>query len=195
MRAARDAPERAEALGIDIRERVFFADLTGILQRIKDLASIAGVRSNQLVGYGLVVGLDGSGDQTTQTPFTVQSIINMLSNMGVNLPPGQQLQLKNVAAVKEASGNMSQIADVFNAVPSDFLVFSGDDATALIQKSIHETADRGNVVIVSHAASFALSDRDDTLRVLVTAPHATRVEREHQGVHGAEAGGDEDRGH
>ncbi|MDY0013320.1 MAG: flagellar basal body P-ring protein FlgI [Rhodocyclaceae bacterium] len=68
-------------------------------ERIKDLASIAGVRNNQLVGYGLVVGLDGSGDQTTQTPFTVQSIINMLSNMGVTLPPGTSLQLKNVAAV------------------------------------------------------------------------------------------------
>jgi flagellar P-ring protein precursor FlgI len=68
-------------------------------ERIKDLASIAGVRNNQLVGYGIVVGLDGSGDQTTQTPFTVQSIINMLSGMGVNLPPGTSLQLKNVAAV------------------------------------------------------------------------------------------------
>lgn len=68
-------------------------------ERIKDLTSVAGVRNNQLVGYGLVVGLDGSGDQTTQTPFTVQSIINMLSNMGVTLPPGQSLQLKNVAAV------------------------------------------------------------------------------------------------
>lgn len=68
-------------------------------ERIKDLASIAGVRNNQLVGYGLVVGLDGSGDQTTQTPFTVQSVINMLSNLGVNLPAGQSLQLKNVAAV------------------------------------------------------------------------------------------------
>lgn len=68
-------------------------------ERIKDIASIAGVRSNQLVGYGIVVGLDGSGDQTTQTPFTVQSMINMLSAMGVNLPPGQSLQLKNVAAV------------------------------------------------------------------------------------------------
>lgn len=68
-------------------------------ERIKDLASIAGVRNNQLIGYGLVVGLDGSGDQTTQTPFTVQSIINMLSNMGVALPSGTSLQLKNVAAV------------------------------------------------------------------------------------------------
>jgi flagellar P-ring protein precursor FlgI len=68
-------------------------------ERIKDLASIAGVRPNQLIGYGIVVGLDGSGDQTTQTPFTVQGIANMLSNLGVNVPPGTTLQLKNVAAV------------------------------------------------------------------------------------------------
>ena len=67
--------------------------------RIKDMASIQGVRDNQLIGYGLVVGLDGSGDQTTQTPFTVQSIITMLSQMGVNIPQGTSLQLKNIAAV------------------------------------------------------------------------------------------------
>ncbi|MEZ5611349.1 MAG: flagellar basal body P-ring protein FlgI [Rhodocyclaceae bacterium] len=72
-------------------------------ERLKDLASIAGVRDNQLIGYGLVVGLDGSGDQTTQTPFTVQSIINMLGNMGVTMPPGTSLQLKNVAAVMVTS--------------------------------------------------------------------------------------------
>ncbi len=68
-------------------------------ERIKDLASIAGVRHNQLMGYGIVVGLDGTGDQTTQTPFTVQSVVSMLQQMGVNLPPGATLQLKNVAAV------------------------------------------------------------------------------------------------
>jgi flagellar P-ring protein precursor FlgI len=68
-------------------------------ERIKDLASVLGVRDNQLLGYGLVVGLDGSGDQTTQTPFTVQSTISMLAQMGVTLPPGTSLQLKNVAAV------------------------------------------------------------------------------------------------
>ena len=68
-------------------------------ERIKDLASVQGVRSNQLAGYGLVVGLDGTGDQTTQTPFTVQSIVNMLSQLGVSLPGGTSLQLKNVAAV------------------------------------------------------------------------------------------------
>lgn len=81
---------------------VIFAILfsTGVgAERIKDLATIGGVRDNQLIGYGLVTGLDGSGDQTTQTPFTVQSIVNMLGNLGVTLPPGSNLQLKNVAAV------------------------------------------------------------------------------------------------
>ncbi len=72
-------------------------------ERLKDLASIQGVRSNQLIGYGLVVGLDGTGDQTTQTPFTVQSIISMMQQMGVSLPPGTSLQLKNVAAVMVTS--------------------------------------------------------------------------------------------
>lgn len=67
--------------------------------RIKDLATIGGVRSNQLIGYGLVVGLDGSGDKTTQTPFTVQSVKSMLATLGVVVNPGLNPQLKNVAAV------------------------------------------------------------------------------------------------
>lgn len=67
-------------------------------ERLKDLATIQGVRSNQLVGYA-VVGLDGTGDQTTQTPFTTQSINNMLAQLGTTLPTTQSLQLKNVAAV------------------------------------------------------------------------------------------------
>lgn len=68
-------------------------------ERIKDLANFAGVRSNSLVGYGLVVGLDGSGDQTMQAPFTGQSMMNMLAQLGVNVPPGTNMQLRNVAAV------------------------------------------------------------------------------------------------
>jgi len=71
----------------------------GISERVKDLASVAGVRNNQLVGYGLVVGLDGTGDQTSQAPFTVQSIKNMLARFGVTIPPNVNPQLKNVAAV------------------------------------------------------------------------------------------------
>lgn len=68
-------------------------------ERIKDIANVAGVRANQLVGYGLVVGLDGTGDQTSQTPFTVQSLKNMLNQYGITLPPDVNPQLKNVAAV------------------------------------------------------------------------------------------------
>lgn len=68
-------------------------------ERIRDLASIQGVRHNQLIGYGLVVGLDGSGDQTTQAPFTVQSLQSMLSQLGIQLPPGATPQLRNTAAV------------------------------------------------------------------------------------------------
>ncbi|MGH8319872.1 MAG: flagellar basal body P-ring protein FlgI [Steroidobacteraceae bacterium] len=72
---------------------------TARAERVEDLASVAGVRSNQLVGYGLVVGLDGTGDQTTQTPFTIQSIENMLAQFGVTVPPNTNPMLQNVAAV------------------------------------------------------------------------------------------------
>ena len=67
--------------------------------RLKEVASVQGVRSNQLIGYGLVVGLDGTGDQTTSAPFTQQSINALLQQMGVSVPPGTTMQLKNVAAV------------------------------------------------------------------------------------------------
>ena len=70
-------------------------------ERVEDIASVAGVRTNQLIGYGLVVGLNGTGDQTTQAPFTVQSVQNMLAKFGVTIPANlvSQMQLKNVAAV------------------------------------------------------------------------------------------------
>jgi len=67
--------------------------------RIKEVASVQGVRMNQLVGYGLVVGLDGTGDQTTQAPFAIQSLLAMLQQMGVTVPPGTNMQLKNLATV------------------------------------------------------------------------------------------------
>ena len=70
--------------------------------RIKEVASVQGVRSNQLTGYGLVVGLDGTGDQTTQMPYTTQTLSNYLQQMGITLPATantNNLQLKNVAAV------------------------------------------------------------------------------------------------
>ncbi len=69
--------------------------------RIKEVAAIEGVRSNQLTGFGLVIGLDGTGDQTTQMPYTTQTLSNYLQQMGITLAPelASRLQLKNVAAV------------------------------------------------------------------------------------------------
>lgn len=68
-------------------------------ERVKDLAGVAGVRSNQLIGFGLVVGLDSTGDQTSQAPFTVQALKNMLVQLGITIPAGVDPQLRNVAAV------------------------------------------------------------------------------------------------
>ncbi len=78
---------------------VMLAAVPAHADKIRDLAQVAGVRSNQLIGYGLVVGLDGSGDQTTQAPFTTQSLENMLQQFGITVPANARPQLKNAAAV------------------------------------------------------------------------------------------------
>jgi flagellar P-ring protein precursor FlgI len=79
---------------------LFLTALGAHAERLKDIASIQGVRSNQLIGYGLVVGLSGTGDMTTQTPFTIQTFNNMLAQFGIKVPAGtSSAQLKNVAAV------------------------------------------------------------------------------------------------
>lgn len=67
--------------------------------RLKDIASLQGVQANQLVGVGLVTGLDGTGDQTTQAPFTAESFRAYLNQFGIPLPQGQNFQLRNVAVV------------------------------------------------------------------------------------------------
>ena len=93
-------PKKRPHLWRDIICVMFFMSLMFIqpaqAERLKDLATIQGVRNNQLMGYGLVVGLDGTGDQT---PYTVQSMISMMQQMGVNLPAGTSVQMKNVASV------------------------------------------------------------------------------------------------
>ncbi|WP_436300732.1 flagellar basal body P-ring protein FlgI [Variovorax paradoxus] len=90
----------------NVRSLIGFAALCAITlcspaqaERLKELASIQGVRDNPLIGYGLMVGLDGTGDQTMQTPFTTQSLNNMLQQLGITIPQGVNMQLKNVAAV------------------------------------------------------------------------------------------------
>ncbi|WP_317931774.1 flagellar basal body P-ring protein FlgI [Halioxenophilus sp. WMMB6] len=70
-----------------------------LAERIKDITSVQGVRSNQLIGYGLVVGLDGTGDTTNQSPFTAQSFNSMLKQFGISIPDGTRMKLDNIAAV------------------------------------------------------------------------------------------------
>lgn len=68
-------------------------------ERVKDLAMLEGARTNQLVGFGLVVGLDGTGDQVIQAPFTLQAARSMLQQFGVNVPNDSNPQTKNIASV------------------------------------------------------------------------------------------------
>jgi flagellar P-ring protein precursor FlgI len=129
--------------------------------RLKEIAAIQGVRSNQLMGYGLVVGLDGTGDQTTQTPFTAQSLNAMLQQMGITVPAGVPMQVKNVAAVM-VTASLPPFAQPGQAM--DVTVSSMGNAKSLRGGTLIATplkgADgqiygmaQGNVVIVGAGAS------------------------------------------
>ena len=93
----RSISSKLTALTIVLSSLAFFSFVYGA--PIKELGSISGVRTNQLIGFGLVVGLDGSGDQTTQTPFTLQTMRSLLQALGVTVPAEDRIQLRNTAAV------------------------------------------------------------------------------------------------
>lgn len=144
-------------------------------ERVKDLASIAGVRSNQLIGYGLVVGLDGSGDKTK---FTGQSLRNFLVEMGINIPPGTDPKSKNVAAVS-VHADLPPFAKPGQTI--DVTVSSLGDAKSLRGGSLLMTplkgADgktyaiaQGNMVVGGFGAEAA-----DGSRITVNIPSAGRV--------------------
>jgi flagellar P-ring protein precursor FlgI len=151
--------------------------MSGLAQaeRIKDLASIGGVRSNQLIGYGLVVGLDGTGDKTK---FTGQSLRNMLVEMGINIPPGTDPKSKNVAAVS-VHADLPPFVKPGQTI--DITVSSLGDAKSLRGGSLLMTplkgADgniyamaQGNLVVGGFGA-----DAGDGSRVTVNIPSAGRV--------------------
>lgn len=149
-----------------------------LAERVKDLASVAGVRSNQLAGYGLVVGLNGTGDQTTQTPFTVQSIVNMLTQFGVTIPPGVSLQLKNVAAVT-VQAELPPFAKPGQTI--DVTVASIGNAKSLRGGSLLMAPLRGadgNVYAIAQGnlvvGGFGASGADGS-RVTVNIPSAGRI--------------------
>lgn len=97
--AIREALSRWHVFSVGVLACLMVLAAPAHADKIRDLAQVAGVRSNQLIGYGLVVGLDGSGDQTTQAPFTTQSLENMLQQFGITVPASARPQLKNAAAV------------------------------------------------------------------------------------------------
>jgi flagellar P-ring protein precursor FlgI len=159
--------------------------LTGVArdvraERVKDLASVAGVRTNQLVGYGLVVGLNGTGDQTTQAPFTVQSIANMLAKFGVTVPASvaSQMQLKNVAAVS-VTAELSPFAKTGQTI--DVTVASIGNAGSLRGGNLVMTPLRGadgEVYAMAQGSmlvsGFGVEGKDGS-RVSVNVPSAGRI--------------------
>lgn len=147
-------------------------------ERIKDIASVGGVRSNPLIGYGLVVGLVGTGDQTSQAPFTVQTLRNMLEQLGVTIPPTVNPQLKNVAAVT-VQAELPAFVKPGQAI--DVTVTSIGNATSLRGGALLLTPLRGadgevyavaqgNLVVSGLGASGA-----DGSKVVVNVPSAGRI--------------------
>ena len=147
-------------------------------ERIKDVANFAGVRSNQLIGYGLVVGLDGTGDQTTQTQFTVQSLKSMLAQLGVVIPPNINPQLKNVAAVI-VHADLPPFAKVGQNI--DVTVSSIGNAQSLRGGSLLMTPLKGANGQVYAMAQGSLvvggfgAEGSDGSRVTVNVPSAGRI--------------------
>ena len=147
-------------------------------ERIKDLASVAGVRNNQLVGYGLVVGLNGTGDQTSQTPFTVQSLKSMLSQFGISIPPDVNPQLKNVAAVS-LHADLPPFAKPGQTI--DITVSSIGNAKSLRGGSLLMSPLRGadgNVYAIAQGnlivGGFG-AESDDGSKISVNIPSAGRI--------------------
>ena len=147
-------------------------------ERIKDIATIGGVRSNQLVGYGLVVGLDGTGDQTSQAPFTIQSITNMLAKFGITIPANTNPQLKNVAAVTVTAdlppfSKTGQLIDVTVATIGNASSLRGGDLlmTPLrgVDGQVYAFA-QGSVLV----SGFGISGKDGS-RISLNVPSSGRV--------------------
>jgi len=147
-------------------------------ERVKDLATVSGVRGNQLVGYGLVVGLDGTGDQTSQTAFTIQSIRNMLVKFGVTIPATANPQLKNVAAVT-ITADLPAFAKPGQSI--DVTVSSIGNAASLRGGSLLMAPLRGidgEVYAIAQGSllvsGFGISGKDGS-RISINVPSSGRV--------------------
>lgn len=166
------------ALRVVIATALLLSGITAQADRLKDVATLAGVRTNALIGYGLVVGLNGTGDQTTQTPFTTQSFSNMLKQFGIVIPTGTNVQLKNVAAV---SVHATLPAFVKPGQTIDITVSSVGNAKSLRGGSLLLTALKGADGQVYALAQGELvvggfgAEGADGSKVTVNIPSAGRI--------------------
>jgi len=164
-----------------------YADLAreGVVARLKDIATIQGVRDNQLVGYGLVIGLNGTGDSLRNAPFTEQSMRAMLDNLGISPPPGSA-RANNIAAVI-VTANLPPFATPGARI--DINVSALGDATSLqggalimtpLQAADGETyaMAQGNLVASGFSASGAAASQTQGVPTAARIPNGALVERE-----------------
>ena len=145
--------------------------------RLKDIASIRGVRENQLIGYGLVVGLKGTGD--SQAEFTSKSFAQLIQKLGVKLE-GADLQSKNVAAVI-VTATLPAFAKAGN--PLDVTVSSIGDATSLVGGTLLQAPMRAANDEIFAVAQGAISITGDGKDIHTTAgriPNGAMIERDIQ---------------
>ncbi|CBL44834.1 Flagellar P-ring protein [gamma proteobacterium HdN1] len=146
--------------------------------RLKDIVDIQGVRENQLIGYGLVVGLNGTGDKTSQTPFTVQTFKNMMAQFGISVPPNLEPKLKNVAAVS-VNANLPAFAKPGQKI--DITVSSLGNATSLRGGTLLMTPLKGADGRVYAVAQGELvvggfgAEGADGSKITVNVPSAGRI--------------------
>ena len=145
---------------------------------IQSLSRIGGNRSNRVIGYGLVVGLPGTGDQTTEIPYTTQTITNMLRHMGINLPAGQFMQPNNVSAVM-VTGNIppeAQPGQKFNVTVSAMGNASSLRGGILLMTELHGASGQvyaqaqGSLLVTGASAQGA------TASLTINNPDVGRVE-------------------
>lgn len=161
----------------------------GAVSRIKDITTVQGIRDNQLIGYGLVIGLQGTGDTMRNAPFTEQSLKAMLDRMGVNVQDGS-LRIKNVAAVA-VTANLPAFSNAGSRI--DVNVASLGDASSLKGGTLLMTplaGPDGEVYAVAQgpiaASGFAVAGEADTVTQGVPTdgriPNGALVEREVPGA-------------
>ncbi|QND50689.1 flagellar basal body P-ring protein FlgI (plasmid) [Phyllobacterium sp. 628] len=166
----------------------------GVIVRLKDIAAIQGVRENQLVGYGLVIGLNSTGDSLRNAPFTEQSMRAMLDNLGIS-PPAGASRSKNIAAVI-VTANLPPFAGRGSRI--DVTVSSLGDATSLAGGTLVMTpltgADtqvyavaQGNLVVSGYTASGQAATVTNGIPTSGRVPNGALVEREVAGSFGQDA--------